>query len=271
MQELNAADGQRGLRRYIATQSGSLRPHQSEAYMKFGFIIPAVLIAVHTAGAVQPSPEFSAGLSYFEAAEFGKAAVRFGVECNADRNAEACYWTGIAYERLADIRIPFGCRTAAKAHTFLAKAVNLAPHEPAYRDALFNFLLDDTDCSRAALPEAAGILSQVPQSDSEHDLMRTRLEAAAQWNSSFTVRLASIFLAVPRASYRISASSGALLAKRRTVSDSPGSPRSLRSDGDSQIQPSPSFGLRQSVVSALNDGEKSPRNFTAGCVPRNNA
>src|SRR5947207_1376840 len=114
--------------------------------MKFGLSITVILIGVHTAVAVQRSPEFSAGLRYFEAAEFSKAAVRFAAVCNAERNAEACYWTSIAYERLADIRIPFGCRTAAKAHTFLARAVTLAPHEPAYRSALFNFLLDDTDC-----------------------------------------------------------------------------------------------------------------------------
>jgi hypothetical protein len=210
--------------------------------MKLGPFIAAMLIAVHPAGGAQPRPDFEAGLRYFEGAEFGKAAVRFGSACNADLNAEACYWTGIAYERLADTRIPFGCRTAAKAHTFLVIAVKLAPHEPAYREALFNFLLDDADCSRAALPEAAGILSQVPQSDPQQDLMRTRLEQAAQWKSSFNMRLANVFLAVPRASYRISTSSGAFLTKRRSDRDSP---EGLLS----QIS---------SVVSALNAEETCP-------------
>jgi hypothetical protein len=177
-----------------------------------------MLIGVQAAAGVEPSPEFTDGLRYFEGADFGKAAVRFAIGCNADRSAEGCYWTGIAYERLADIRMPFGCRSAGKAHAFLAKAVQLAPQQPVYRDALFNYLLDDA--SRAALPEAAGLLSQIPQSDPEHDLMRARLEQAAQQKSSFGARLANTFLAVPRASYSISASSAALLAKRRTAAAS---------------------------------------------------
>ena len=226
--------------------------------MRLGPFIAAMLIGVYAAHGAQPSPDFSAGVRYLEKAEFGKAAVRFAVACNADRNAEACYWTGIAYERLADTRIPFGCRAAAKAHTFLAIAVKLAPQDTAYRDALFNFLLDDGDCSRAALPEAAGILSQVPQSDPEHQLMRTRLEEAAQWNSSLAVRLGNLFLAVPRASYRISASSGALVTKRRKGSESAESLRRLRSDADSAVQPSSSAGLRQSAESSVNNREKSP-------------
>lgn len=204
--------------------------------MKPGLFVAAMFTAMHAASGVQPSPEFSAGLRYFEEADFGKAAVQFGVGCNADRDAEACYWTGIAYERLADIRIPFGCRTAAKAHTFLTKAVNLAPHETAYRYALFKFLLDDADCSRAALPEAEGILSQIPQSDPEHDMMRKQFEEASKQKFSFGARLANVFLAVPRASYRISASSGALLTKPRKGSESPATLPSLRFERTSQVE-----------------------------------
>jgi hypothetical protein len=57
-------------------------------------------------------------------------------------------------------------------------AVNFAPERPACREALFNFLLDNADCSRAALREAAGIFSGMAVSDPEYDWMRGRLEQA---------------------------------------------------------------------------------------------
>jgi len=183
--------------------------------VKFGLLFAVTPTTVHAASVGQPSPTFAAGLRYYEEADFGKAAVRFAAVCNADGNPEACYLTGIAYERLADIRMPFGCRTAGKAHPFFAKAMDLAPHQPAYRDALYNFLLDHAGCSRVALAEAAGMLSAMPQSDPGYPLMRGRLEEAAQWNSAFGTRLSNFFLAVPRASYRISACSEAFLTKRR--------------------------------------------------------
>jgi hypothetical protein len=206
--------------------------------MKFGLLIATMLTTVHAAAVGQSDHDFAAGLRYYEATDFGKAAARFAAVCNTDRNPEACYLTGIAYERLADIRIPFGCRTAAKAHPFFAKAMDLAPHQPAYRDALYNFLLDHAGCSRAALAEARSMLSATPQSDPGYPLMRSRLAEAAQWNSAFGTRLSNFFLAVPRASYRISASSGAFLTKRVDAREkppvkmsSPPAPREMTSSG----------------------------------------
>jgi hypothetical protein len=181
--------------------------------MKVRLPIALALVALHAAAAAQ-SREFAAGLQYYEQAEFGKAAVNFQFLCNSGGNAEACYWTGIAYERLADTRVPFGCRTAAKAPPYFTKAMALAPGRPDFRDALFDFLLNHADCSRTALWEAAGILSMVPPSDPGYELLRDRLIEAAHWNRSLELRLSDLFLAVPRATYRVAALPGAALSRR---------------------------------------------------------
>ena len=183
----------------------------------------AVAITSLHAAAAERSGEFAAGTRYYEAAEFGKAATRFRLLCNAEPNAEACYWAGLSYERLADTRAPYGCRTAAKAQPFFDKAMVLSGGRPLYRDALFEFLLNNAECSRASLWEAAGILATVPESDPDYDRMRTRLIDADQGSRSLETRLSNLFLALPRATYRVAALPGALVS-RKTITP-PASPQ----------------------------------------------
>src|SRR5215471_551761 len=97
--------------------------------------------------------EIGAGRRYYAEAEFRKAAARFETLCKSNNDAEACYWTGVSYERLADVRTPFGCNTKAKAHPYFSKATKLMPGLRFYRDALFDFLLNMSDCSGTALRE----------------------------------------------------------------------------------------------------------------------
>jgi hypothetical protein len=172
-----------------------------------------IAVALVALTAAAQNREFAIGMQYYEDAEFGRAAAQFVLPCNADGSAEACYWAGISYERLADTRVPFGCRAAAKAHIFLTKAASLAPHRPAYRDALFDFLLDNADCSRTALREAQGILSGIAGSDADYELLNSRLKEAKHWNASPEARLSRVFLALPRATFRVSALPAAALKK----------------------------------------------------------
>jgi hypothetical protein len=106
-----------------------------------------------------------------------------------------------------------------KAHHYLYKAMGLAPQRPEYRDALFEFLLSTTDCSRTGLREAAGMLSAVPQSDPNYNQMSWRLEDERCFRSSAGERLASLFLVIPRATYSMAALSGAVLTDRGATSD----------------------------------------------------
>jgi hypothetical protein len=161
--------------------------------------------------AAEPNREFATGREYYSAAQFGKAASLFHVSCNRDGDAEACYWTGLSYERMADISMPFGCRTSAKARHYLQRAANLAPDVAMYRGALFDFLLEDGDCSRTALREAGSILSEMPETDPQFDLMRMRLEQAAHLSGSAQQRLATLFLIIPRTAYDTAAVAGAAL------------------------------------------------------------
>jgi hypothetical protein len=210
--------------------------------MKLRVVITMAFMAIHATAAMH-TRELAAGMQYYEQAEFAKAAARFQVLCNVEGNAEACYWTGAAYERLADTRTPYGCRTAAKASPYFTKAMALAPDRPAYRDALFDYLVDHADCSRTALWEAAGILSMIPESDPAHALLRDRLIEAAQWNRSLESRLANVFLAVPRATYRISVLPAALVSRSASGKVPAVTPQASR-----QISPKP----------LLHPGEASP-------------
>ena len=102
--------------------------------MKLLFSILAGLAAL-SAQAAEQNREFDNGRDYYANADFKKAASLFKIACDTNNDAEACYWTGISYERLADVRMPFGCRTDAKARQYLSKALNLAPHRRDYRNA----------------------------------------------------------------------------------------------------------------------------------------
>ena len=172
--------------------------------MKLRIWIVVALTAIGSQAA-ERNRDLAAGRDLYAAAEFRKAAVRFQLSCNTDNNAEACYWTGLSYERLADISIPFGCRTEAKAHRYLVKSAHMAPGGLMYRDALFDFLLDHTDCSRTALRDAAAVLSGMSEADPEYHLMRIRLEQTRNLNASADVRLGRLFLMIARATYRLAA------------------------------------------------------------------
>jgi hypothetical protein len=157
--------------------------------------------AVLTAQAAEQNREFDSGRDYYANADFKKAASVFQSACNTNNDAEACYWTGVSYERLADVRMPFGCRIDAKARQYLSKALNLAPHRRDYRNALFDFLLNASDCLRTGLREAGEILSAVPESDPDYGFMHQRLESEKRFHGSAESRLAAVFLLVPRAAY----------------------------------------------------------------------
>jgi hypothetical protein len=155
--------------------------------------------------AAEQNGQVATGRDYYAKADFKKAAARFQLLCNNDDDAEACYWTGLSYERLADVRMPFGCKTDFKAHQYLSKATKLAPQRREYRDALFNFLLSTSDCSRTALREAAGILSTIPESDPEYRQMSRRLEDEKLFRASAGAQLGRLFLMIPRATYSMAA------------------------------------------------------------------
>ena len=173
-----------------------------------------VMALTLTAQAAERNRAFEAGRDYYMLADFKKAAAFFQVFCNTKDDAEACYWTGMSYERQADVSTPFGCKSDAKAHEYFSKAMKLAPGLPAYRDALFDFLLDTGDCSRKALREAAGMLSAMPESDPDYSVMRSRLEEARHQNASWNERLATLFLIVPRTTSRIAALPAAVVTNK---------------------------------------------------------
>jgi hypothetical protein len=198
----------------------STRP-EARSSMKGVLLIAIAVAATHDAAAAADRQELSEGLRYYEEAELGKAAAWFADACDTGRTPEACYWAGLSYERLADTRIPFGCSTAAKGHRFFLMAVNFAPDRPANREALFNFLLDNADCSRIGLRDAAGLLSGMAVSDPEYDRMRGRLEEAMNYNTRFAVRLSRVFLLLPRAAVHATALPGTALTKVRADRSSP--------------------------------------------------
>ena len=165
--------------------------------------------AAMLAGAVTDQSEMAEGLKFYEAAEFGNAAAQFQLLCQRDANAAACYWAGLAYERLGDTKIPFGCRTSRKAQAYFEKAVVLRPDRTEYRDGLFGFFLDYADCSRTGIRQAAEMLAATPESDPDYARMRDRLQEAVRWNRSLETRLSNFFLVIPRTAYRSAAWPGA--------------------------------------------------------------
>jgi hypothetical protein len=163
----------------------------------------ALLVCALHAPAAETERSFAAGQKYYLDAEFRKAAVQFESVCKAGHNAEACYWAALSYEHLSDIAIPFGCKQNAKARVYLNEAARLAPARSLYREALFDLLLDSAECSRAALRDAAAILSATPEADPEYSHMLRRLQMERRWNSSGDALLGRLFLLVPRAAHRV--------------------------------------------------------------------
>jgi len=160
-----------------------------------------VLTALN-APAAEPEPSFAAGQKYYMNAEFRKSAAQFEAVCQIGHDPEACYRAGISYERLADIATPFGCRLNAKARGYLREAATMAPAQPFYRQALFDHLLDSSDCSRGALLEAVKILSAMPESDPDYPDMLRHLQTEKRLNASGDARVGRMFLLLPRAIHR---------------------------------------------------------------------
>jgi tetratricopeptide (TPR) repeat protein len=174
------------------------------------------LLAAFSGPAAGQRFEIETGRGYYTEGEFKKAAAHFQLALNNEpNNAEAYYWIGMSYQRLADIALPFGGRYNARARVCLTKAVELAPARPDYRGELFEFLLDPASSSRSALRQAAAILRTTAESDPDYGYMRGRLDSEGKANSSADARLGRLFLAVPQAAYRIAGLPAAALSKRR--------------------------------------------------------
>jgi tetratricopeptide (TPR) repeat protein len=174
------------------------------------------LLAVFSGPAAGQRSEIETGRTFYTEGQFKKAAVHFQLAIGADpNNAESYYWMGMSCQRLADIALPFGGRYNAKARIFLTRAVELAPDRPDYRGELFEFLLDPAASSRSALRQAAGILQTTPESDPDYSYMRGRFESESKANLSAEARLGRLFLAVPRAAYRIAELPAAAASNRR--------------------------------------------------------
>ena len=143
-------------------------------------------------------PARSAGKAYYRDGEFKKAAAQFRRAVAIDPfDAESHYWMGMSYEKLADIAVPFDGRYRAK------RAMELAPDRAIYRRELFEALLDVDGASSASFRQAAEMLRAVPESDPDHRYMAERLATETKENSEMEARLTRVFLAVPRAAYRI--------------------------------------------------------------------
>jgi tetratricopeptide (TPR) repeat protein len=185
-------------------------------------LIILMLLAGFAGRAASRTPEFAAGRAYYAAGQFKKAVAHFRLALMVNPgDAEACYWTGISYQALADIATPFGGKNNSNARDYLTRAMQLAPGQPEYRRALFDFLLDSSDSSRTALRQAAGILSTVTESDPDYAEMRRRLDDQRKVNSSVEVRLGRLFLTVPRAAYRVAALPASALPARSDVASWP--------------------------------------------------
>ena len=156
------------------------------------------------AAVVDAKAEIAAGRKEYMEGEFRKAAAHFAAATRLrPEDAGAFYWAGIAYERMADIATPFGGRLLGRARGYLRSAARLAPESREYRQALFDFLLDSSDSSRSALPEAAALLETVAASDPDRDAMCRRLAEQRKANSSAEARLGRMLLLAPRGAARM--------------------------------------------------------------------
>jgi len=174
-----------------------------------------IFCATLGSAAVGQQSEFAIGRGYYTEGEFKQAVAHFqlALKTNPD-DAESCYWIGMSYRVLADIAAPFDRKFNSKARLYLTMAMELAPSRTEYRKELFNFLLDSAISSRATLRQAAGILRTLPESDPEYTCMHRQWEQEAHANSSADVRLGRLFLAAPRAAYRVAELPASALSMR---------------------------------------------------------
>ena len=163
-----------------------------------------ILLAVLGSEAAGQESEFAIGRAYYTEGEFKKAVAHFQLALNVNPNdAESYYWTGMSYRVLADIAFPFAGKYTSKARVYLTRATELAPGRLDYRRELFDFLADSAGSSRAAARQAADLLRTVPEPDPEYSYMHQQFERDRRANASPDARLGRLFLAVPRATYRL--------------------------------------------------------------------
>jgi tetratricopeptide (TPR) repeat protein len=174
-------------------------------------ILLALALGFPLAG--QPS-ELATGRAYYSEGEFKKAAAHLQLAVKFNPNdAESNFWLGMSYEVLGDIAAPLGHRYYSRARIFFTRAAELAPARTDYRNELFNFLLDAAGASRGARRQAAALLRTVAESDSDFSSMRERFERDRKANASASTRLGDVFLAVPRAAYRVGEISASAFSK----------------------------------------------------------
>jgi tetratricopeptide (TPR) repeat protein len=144
--------------------------------MKLKLIILLCLAGLNIEAAAARS-EFSVGQACYNNGEFKQAVLHFQQELRYHpRHAESYFWMGMSYQSLADIAFPFAGKDRSNARASLITAVELAPDEPDYRRALFNFLIDNAGTSRATLQQATEILRTVPPNGLDYASMRKQLE-----------------------------------------------------------------------------------------------
>jgi Flp pilus assembly protein TadD len=134
---------------------------------------PTLLIVFATLTGIAAGQDCAAasGRSYFYDGQFRKAAAQFEFALRDNPDDPAVhYWTGRAYEVLADIAAPLDHKYKAKARRHLTRAVELAPADPEYRRELFYFLVDS-----ANFREAAALLRTVGEADPEYAMMQREL------------------------------------------------------------------------------------------------
>jgi tetratricopeptide (TPR) repeat protein len=168
---------------------------------KLSFLI---LLAALGAEAASQRSEFATGRACYVQGEFKKAVAHFQLAIKVNpADADSYYWIGMSYRVLADIAFPFAGKYASKARVYLTRATELEPGRLDYRRELFNCLLDSAGSSRTALRRAAGILRTVSPNDPDYERMRQQFEQESKARASADARLGRLFLAVPRAAYRI--------------------------------------------------------------------
>src|SRR5258706_1119538 len=165
-----------------------------------------ILLAALGASAASLRSECATGRACYIEGEFKKAVTHFQLALKANpADADSYYWIGMSYQGLADIAYPFAGTYASEARLNLTRATELAPGRLDYRRELFEFLLNSGGSSRSALRQAAGILRPVAPNDPDYQRMRQQFAQASQAYASADARLGRLFLAVPRAAYRIAA------------------------------------------------------------------
>src|SRR4029077_254710 len=108
----------------------SRKPISPSMRVRLGLVIALTVLC---APAAEQDPAFVSARDHYTNADFRRAAAGFQFLCDINKDAEACYWAGLSYERLADIAMPFGCRIEAKARGYYSQAVKLEPRLPVYR------------------------------------------------------------------------------------------------------------------------------------------